>query len=172
MAGTLEVFRQKADEETRSVKKQADDIRKLCDAFGDQIAQGKIRLTKNDKVIESQKKRLDDAITEYQKQFSADQNTRGVAFLKAIEDTGAKYKVEFQKEKSGWDALLQEAKVKSDADIKYIVEIKKKVDELYGAIGSVAFAGNFSVASRGEAKAANYWRLVAFGLMVIMGASA
>jgi hypothetical protein len=169
LTGALTVFREKADEETKSVKKQADDIRRLCDAFADQIAQAKIRLTENDKTIASQKGRLDEAITAFQKQFSDAQEARRVEFLKALTDLGSKFKDEFDKEKDGWTEMLAGFKSMCAADVEHIERRKSAVDDLFGAIGSAALGGNFNQIANDEKEFANRWRVIAFGFFCAMG---
>ena len=174
------IYRQKIVEELESVKKRADEIKKQYDLLSNEVSQGKARLDKNDQVIESQKTRLDASISEFQKQFSTAQETRNLDHQKLItsitEESNAQLKA-FEKsfktasdaQKTEWDSLVAKTKKNSDDHLDFLKKRKKEVDDIFGAIGSAALAGNFNDIANRERTSANNWRKIAFGFMVAMG---
>jgi hypothetical protein len=175
-----ERFNQKFVGVLDQVRKRADEIQKQFDALSAEVAQGKVRLDKNDQVIESQKTRLDTSIAEFQKQFSTAQETRNLEFqklltdlkttadgeLKAIEQNA---NADFESRKSEWNIFLTGSKKVNDEHLEFLNKRKKEVDEIFGAIGQAALAGNFNEAANKEKEAADGWRKIAFGFMVAMG---
>lgn len=162
------------------VKKKADEVKKQYDSLSGEISQGKVRLDKNDQTIESQKTRLDTSIAEFQKQFSAAQETRNLEFQKLL--TQLKESSDIQSKsiqdnsnsasesrKSEWDKFLAASKKSNDEHLQFLEKRKKEVDDIYGTIGSAVLAGNFNDAANKERKAADEWRKAAFGLMIAMG---
>lgn len=177
------IYRQKIIEELEQVKKRADEIKTQYDLLSNEVSQGEIRLDKNDQVIESQKTRLDTSIAEFQQQFSTAQETRNQDYQKlaasiaedantqskAFENT---FKSTSDTQKAEWDSLVAKTKGHSDDHLAFLTKRKKEVDDIFGAIGSAALAGNFNEIANKERDAANSWRNIAFGFMVAMGAVA
>jgi hypothetical protein len=175
-----ERFNQKFIGVLEEVRKKADEIQKQFDALSAEVAQGKVRLDKNDQVIESQKTRLDTSIAEFQQQFSTAQESRNLEFqklltgLKTTADDQSKaieenVKAEFESRKSEWSSFLAGSKKVNDEHLDFLNKRKKEVDEIFGAIGQAALAGNFNEIANKEKAAADGWRKIAFGFMVAMG---
>lgn len=174
------IYRQKIIEELELVKKRADEVQKQYDSLSGEIKQGKVRLDENDKLIASQKTRLDTSIAEYQKQFSTAQETRNQEFQKAIAQNLDSFHQQlkgvaetFQKlsemQTTEFGELVTKTAKRSDEYLEYLNKRKKEVDDIYGAIGSAALAGNFNDTANRERTFANRWRAIAFSFFIAMG---
>jgi hypothetical protein len=175
-----ERFNQKFLGVLEQTRKKAEEIQKQYDSLSAEISQGKARLDKNDQVIESQKTRLDTSIAEFQKQFSTAQETRNLEFqklltqLKTAADDQSKAILEnsntaSESRKTEWNNFLAGSKKTNDEHLEFLKKRKKEVDEIFGAIGQAALAGNFNETANKEKQAADGWRKIAFGFMVSMG---
>jgi hypothetical protein len=176
----IERYNQETLEALQEVRKRAETIQKSFDSLSGDISQGKARLEKNDQIIESQKARLDSSIAEFQKQFSAAQESRSLDFqvlltqIKTASESQAKTIEEntnlaSEARKSEWDKCLAASIQQSNQHLDFLKKRKKEVDDIFGAIGSAALAGNFSETANIEKQAADAWRKLAFGFMVAMG---
>jgi hypothetical protein len=163
-------YRQKLIEELDAVKRHADDIKQKFETFKNEITQAKIRLNENDATIQQQKSRLDTSIAEFQKQFSTEQANRNESFLKATAQLADAFKTTADKQKAEWDLVIADTKKLSEEYINHLKERKKEVDDIFGAIGSAALAGNFNDIANTERTFANRWRIIAFLFFVAMGA--
>ncbi len=177
------IYRQKLVEALDAVKKRADEVQRQFDSLSNQITNANVRLNENNDVIQQQKARLDISISEFQQQFSTAQETRNQDFLKAIalfanelkENSIAfenSFNATLNDQKKQGDAIIGQTKEQSAEHIKFLEKRKKEVDEIFGAIGSAALAGNFNDIANEERSAANFWRAVAFSFMAAMGAVA
>jgi hypothetical protein len=183
LAEASAIYRQKIIEELDLVKKRADEIKRQFDLLSGEVSQGKVRLDKNDQIIESQKTRLDASIAEFQKQFSSAQETRNQDFQKLVtaitenNNTQSKafdksFKTASDARKAESDSLIADTKKQGNDHLEFLKKRQKEVDEIFGAIGAAAIAGNFNDIANRERTSANYWRRIAFVFFSAMGAVA
>lgn len=145
-----------------------------------EINQGKVRLVEHNQVIEQQKARLDQAIAEFQKQFSTAQETRAKdfseeakkqadKFLDLTSSFAEQFKLNSAKQQESYDVMVGRIREQGDTHLKFLKQREEEVNKIFGAIGTSAFAGNFKITADKDRTAADRWRLVA---MVLMGAIA
>ncbi len=133
--------------------------------------------------IEQQKARLDQAIADFQKQFSTAEASRTTEFSA----TAVRFQSEFSgltklqgeewaaavaaKEKE-WKDLLEQTGTQLENQSKYFSGRRAEVDEIFGAIGSASLSGHFALTADADSRAANWLRTTALGLMCLMVAVA
>jgi cation transport ATPase len=144
-----------------------------------EIMQARTRLEANDQVIEQQKARLDQAIADFQKQFSTAESTRASEFATSASRMQAEYASQLKtlseqwatnamsKERE-WAAMVQQASEQADQQTRYFEGRRAEVDKIFGAIGSASLAGHFAKTADDDSKAANQLRRIALGLMCLM----
>lgn len=169
-------FRDKAIEEIERVRDSRKEAISDLAAVKRDLTQTKAGLEKTNEVIEKQKARLDQSIAEFQKQFSQAEAKRGTDFQTALAKvtadaaatiTEAERELENEREKQirEFDALREQASKLSDEHLAMLQDREKKADEIFGAIGSSAFAGQFRQAADEQRTAANRYRFIALALM-------
>ena len=179
VSSASEAFKIKAIEAIAGIRSKGKEADENLSALSKSIGQIKSKIDENDAVIERQKSRLDQSIADYQKQFSdaQEQRTEKFAELKQKnaddltsqqQDFLSKNKELLTRLEEEHDNLLADINSKSDANQEFLERRKKEVDEIFGAIGTTAFAGNFQSTADKEACAANFMRWVALFIMALM----
>ncbi len=144
-----------------------------------QLSEVQRKLSSVDLEISRSLVRIDSAISTFQDQFSSAQEGRVMEFGKAILEIRAQLsraEDEFrrvgEKELISWNESVQEAQeswIKQyNINLEYFVEKKKQVDEIFGAIGTSAYAGNFRNEALHERDEADLWRRGAVFFMVLV----
>jgi hypothetical protein len=160
------------------LNKRADEVKTQLDSLANATTQTKARLDENNKIIETQKTRLDQSIAEFQKQFSTAQDTRGKDFTAETKKYGEefvkqtnKFETDFkaasENRKTTFDAVVTATAEQSNAHLDFLKKREEEVNKIFGAIGTAALAGNFKNTADREAGAANLLRWIA---LVLMGA--
>jgi hypothetical protein len=155
---------------------KAESLKPKFETVSNAIAQFKVGLDENSKVIQQHKTRLDASIAEFQKQFSAAQEKRGTDFTTELRNIHgavaermtqfeAQFKLESEKRSVEAGALVEAVRQQSDANLKFIKEREADVNKIFGAIGNAAFAGNFKTTADQERRSANNLRWIALLLM-------
>src|SRR6185437_12444427 len=119
-------------------KVRADEARKELSAFSKELTQAKARLEENNQVIQQQKARLDQSIAEFQKQFSAAQDTRGKDFAAEIKKYGddlakkgekfdSEFKTATEARKKEHDVVIKKVTEQSNAHLEFIKQREEEV---------------------------------------------
>lgn len=129
--------------------------------------------------IELQKGRLDQAIAEFQKQFSQAESGRATEFASAnqrfqkefeSQTSQLKNDVEVAEEKrvAEWSTFMKGSKEASENFMSFFQQRQTEVNEIFGAIGSAALSGHFARTADHDGRAANVLRWAALGFMGLM----
>ena len=174
-----ETFTRKVIEELKLVTSQADEVKSQLGTLSNLIDLAQGRLAEHDQTIQSQKTRLDQITSEFQKQFTEAQGTRATDSTEAAKqrqeefsaqiktfDNGFTATIESQKKEH--EAVLNETRKVSAVHLDFLNGREAEVNRIFGAIGSTSFAGNFKTTADTESTAANLWRWIALGLMGTM----
>ncbi|MFO1308908.1 MAG: hypothetical protein U1F64_10765 [Burkholderiales bacterium] len=173
------VYEKKLLDELEATRTRHAQLKAEFDVLASEITQARARLVANDQVIEQQKARLDQAIADFQKQYSTAESTRASGFatassrmqsesssqLKTLSDQWAANAASKEKE---WAAMVQGATAEADKQTEYFEGRRAEVDKILGAIGSASLAGHFAKTANDDSKAANILRRIALGLMCLM----
>jgi hypothetical protein len=173
------VYEKKLLDELEATRTRHVQLKAEFDVLASEVTQARARLVANDQVIEQQKARLDQAIADFQKQFSTAESTRASEFatatsrmqtesssqLKTLGDQWASNAASREKE---WAAMVQGATAEVDKQTEYFEGRRAEVDKIFGAIGSASLAGHFAKTANDDSKAANTLRRIALGLMCLM----
>jgi hypothetical protein len=172
-------FQQKMIELLEDVKAKGKESKAEVRTLGQQVEALKAQIQESNQVIQQQKTRLDQAISEHQKQFSSAQEKRTSDFAQAMmvnTEHASQQQKEFEtrfseagaKWKNEYELLFRVVSKESEAHREFLKKREEEVNKIFGAIGTTAFAGNFKVTADNEAGAANLWRWIALGLMAAM----
>ena len=174
-----EQLQQKAVEEVEKVREAGRTTAAEHASLKEALSETTRRSAECDAEIARQKARLDGLLSQQQQQFSQAQEERNKSFADAM----AKYSTVLLEQKGSFDEAFTDANLErvaqftkhidalqtlSDKHREWIEARKKEVDEIFGAIGSTAFAGHFKATADMEGKAANLWRWIALALMAAM----
>ncbi|MEW6313325.1 MAG: hypothetical protein AB1513_04665 [Pseudomonadota bacterium] len=129
--------------------------------------------------IEQQKSRLDQAIAEFQRQYSQAESTRASEFASASQRFATEFaeqKKEFataanaesEKRSSDWAGFVAKTQKSSDEFFQFFKKRQDEVNAIFGAIGSASLSGHFARTADQDAEAANLLRWIALGLMAAM----
>lgn len=129
--------------------------------------------------IEQQKARLDQAIAEFQRQYSQAESTRANEFATASQRFATEFgeqkkqfaadaNAEGEKRSNDWAEFLSKTQKSSDEFLQFFKQRQDEVDAIFGAIGSASLSGHFARTADEDAKAANLLRWIALGLMAAM----
>ena len=122
--------------------------------------------------IESQKARLDQAIADFQAQFSASQETRSTA----SEEARAAQQAAFEKAINEADVKLNDDFAGRAADAQTILdqllELKKDAERTTEAIGMAGMAGGYKVDADQQKKNADWLRIGAIGGLILTAIAA
>lgn len=176
-------FQKKIIEELELLRERSSKLREQVNLLSQAVDQGQAKVKETNDVLEQQKMRLDQVISDFQRQFSEAQEKRSVEYtnrLKGFSDKFAEKETVLAKQseemiKKGEEELalvIQNANKVSSDNFEFIKRREAEVNAIFGAIGTAAFAGNFKNTADQERKAANLLRWVALslmGLMVIFG---
>ncbi len=173
------IFQNKIVGELHRVQLRGKEVEAQFDSLSKAIAERNVRLDENNQIIQSQKNRLDQAIADFQKQFSDAQEKRTNDFADSLKDihlSNSSKEREFETKfeetsamrKKEYEAFFKYAKDQSDKHLTFLQKREEEVDKIFGAIGTTAFAGEFRNTADYEAQQANLWRWIALGLMGAM----
>lgn len=172
-------FQNKILEELERVRSRRGETEIQLAALGDAISETRSRVEETNHVIQQQKARLDQSIAEFQKQFSAAQETRTREFAELLKKgadgfSAQAHSIDSQtaqinaERKEQYDKFFAEAAKEADSHRALLKSREDEVNKIFGAIGSTAFAGVFKTTADSEAYSANQWRWIALGLMAAM----
>jgi len=154
-------------------------LKTKVDEYHQSTEHGKAHIQELEKVIETQKSRLDQAISNFQQQFSTQQSQRSTEFTTTTNNVLQEFAAS-QKEFSGkfiqalsdqsneFKKHLDEVKQRSSTHQEFLDKRKGEVDEMFGAIGQGLRAGHFANTADAERKSANLFRWISLGLMTAM----
>lgn len=170
---------EKSLELLRKCTESISELKVRVDEYHQATEQGRVRLQEHDKGIETQKLRLDQAIANFQQQFSAQEAQRTAEFSANINNFLQQFAAS-QKEFSGKfeQALVNQTdefkihligvKDQSTEHQNFLDKRKSEVDEMFGAIGQGLRAGHFAKTADTERSSANLFRWISLGLMTAM----
>ena len=172
-------FTEKIIQELELVRKRSHDVKMQFDTLSSAVVEAKNRIVETDKIIQEQKTRLDQSIATFQKQFSEAQEKRTKDFADLIKKSSdeftdhekthhAEFKESSVQRKKEYEILFDDARKQCNAHFEFLKKREAEVNEIFGAIGTTAFAGNFKSTADTEANAANLWRWIALSLMAAM----
>lgn len=168
LASATATFREKAIEEIERVRGNRKDADAEWTTLRKEVAEGKNALAENNKVIEQQKGRLDQSIAEFQKQFSQTEAERAKEFAATVTKLSEQVTAQTAKFKQQFDEDANQRKEKGDQHLEFLKEREKQVNEIFGAIGSASFAGQFKKTADEQEKTADRYRAIALVLMICM----
>lgn len=179
IAKAAESFERKLIDELEATRTRHLQLKADYEALSNEVAQARTRLAGHDQIIEQQKARLDQAIADFQKQFSAAEATRTADFSA----TAGRFQTEFSgqvkllneewtrnaaSKERDWAAMVDSAESEAERQKKYFEGRRAEVDDIFGAIGSASLAGHFAKTADADGKAADSLRRTALGLMCLM----
>ncbi len=160
---------------TQEAKKATDQVQAAASA-GNRVDE---RLKQLDQSIEQQKGRLDKAISDFQKQFSESETERrkqieqterahADTFTAFREDIGKQIKRFTEQSHKDVAAVLEEFKRHAQEAVAELETRKKQASDLVQITANITVTGDYENRATQEMKAANRWRRVAIGFMVIL----
>ena len=140
----------------QDLQSRAGQVKTEFDALSKEVANTKNHSQENDGVIQKQKARLDESIAEFQKQFSAAQETRGkdftaelrknnTAVTQHMQQLETQFKQASENRTKEYEALIKSLREQSDGHLAFIKKREDDVNKIWGAVGTSAFAGNFKI---------------------------
>ncbi len=172
-------FQAKTVEQLNQLITRANTFKAELDALSNVITQQKGRVDSNDKTIEQQKTRLDQAIAQFQKQFSETEANRAKEFVASSQKNNETFNGEITKFKQAFEANItihkervaasyEDMQNKSEEHLAWMKQKEEEVKRIFNVIGNVAVAGDYKNTAEQERKTANIFRWIALGLMGTM----
>jgi len=154
-------------------------LKTKVDEYHQSTEQGKARVQELEKAIETQKSRLDQAISNFQQQFSNQQSQRSTEFTSTTNnflqefatsqrEFSGKFAQALSDQSSEFGKHLADVEQRSAAHQEFLDKRKSEVDEMFGAIGQGLRAGHFARTADTEQVSANLFRWISLGLMTAM----
>ena len=119
------------------------------------------------------------AISEFQAQFSASQNSQSTQYTGALKEQAQKFDEQRSRLESEVSKFIKEKQSATDAQIKQLADSskniltelesrRKKAGELVGIISNIGVTGNYDKYAQADRRTANWFRIIALFLMGCM----
>jgi hypothetical protein len=130
----IESFAQKNADVVEKITKEKEDL-------ADEVADLKMRLVTLSDEIQKKNMEVVSLTTEFQKQFSDAQEKRSDAFATAQKEREGKFEGKETERDNTFKKQTQTLSTHANTTLDTIEDIKKKIEDIYGAIGKTSIAG-------------------------------
>lgn len=177
--GDLEGVREGISSFRRSVAQHIRNVAEDADEFKTKVNELEKRAQEATALLEGQKKRVDDAVNEFQAQFSQAEATRTEQFSRAEEARRTEHSNQLTGQKDTVERVLAEfarnRKVaekeftdESNQLLQTINDKKTQAESLVHVIGNTGMVGGYQKIADAEKDTARNWERIAMGAMVLL----
>jgi hypothetical protein len=167
-AGTLiDGLRRRTDELTQrldALSQASEDKHRETQALFEQFLQ---KINELGNTITTQASRLDTAISNYESTFSQGQEDRRQAFAAFLEEQRKLANSTITEIANKGEVLSGELRTTSHEVLVELKRLLQQAQDLVGAIGRTGFTAGYQQYGESERKAANFWRWIAIGLLML-----
>lgn len=171
VATKLEELQKQTDEFLQSVRQElGNKQQEMAQELTARLQKLDAEVEKQESRIEEQKGRIDNAIQEFQAQFSSAQETRRENFATAQKERVDSFQSQLEEHKNELESLRNQQEEEAQEHLEQMRQYEEDIRNLMEVVGATGLTGGFKEAADQEKKAANRWRGIAvISLLGIVG---